>query len=62
VLGVVSILEGPVCVVDCVSAPEGCQRKRPRCVTREVWSKVESSIKQSMEHITLKELVGQTEG
>jgi Rrf2 family protein len=56
VLDAVSILEGPVCVVDCVGAPESCERSGG-CVTREVWGKVERSIKEAMGRITLKELI-----
>ena len=56
VLDIVSVLEGPVSVVDCVDDPHGCSRSSV-CVTREVWSRIESSIKAAMQGITLKELV-----
>lgn len=55
-LDVVTALEGPVCVVDCVDAPEGCSRSTG-CVTRDVWKQVEESIKETMAGITLKKLV-----
>jgi Rrf2 family protein len=55
-LEIVSILEGPVSVVDCVGAPDQCERSGA-CVTRGVWGKIESAIKDSMAKITLKEIV-----
>jgi Rrf2 family protein len=55
-LDVVTVLEGPVCVVDCVDAPEGCVRSTA-CVTRDVWKQVEASIKATLASITLKKLV-----
>ena len=57
-LEIVSILEGPICVVDCVGTPEKCDRSGA-CVTRGVWGKIENGIKESMAQITLKELVDQ---
>ena len=55
-LEIVSILEGPVSVVDCVGTPDKCERSGT-CVTRGVWEKIESGIKDSMAKITLKEIV-----
>ncbi len=55
-LDIVSILEGPVSVVDCVGTPGKCVRSGS-CVTRAAWGKIENGIKESMAKITLKELV-----
>jgi Rrf2 family protein len=55
-LDVVTVLEGPVCVVDCVDDPAGCERSMA-CVSRDVWKRVEDSIRATMAGITLKELV-----
>ena len=55
-LDVISVLEGPICVVDCVDEPETCERS-DTCVTRCVWGRVESAIKETMKGITLTELV-----
>jgi Rrf2 family protein len=55
-LDIVTILEGPVCVVDCVDDPETCVRSTV-CVTRDSWRQVEESIKATMAGITLKKLV-----
>jgi len=55
-LDVISVLEGPICVVDCVDEPATCDRSSV-CVARTVWSRVEDSIKATMKGITLKQLV-----
>jgi Rrf2 family protein len=55
-LEIVSVLEGPVSMVDCVGAPDQCERSGA-CVTRGVWGKIESAIKDSMAKITLQEIV-----
>lgn len=55
-LEIISILEGPVTVVDCVDTAETCDRSSS-CVTREVWKRIEDSLKKTMAGITLQELV-----
>jgi len=55
VLDIMLVLEGPVSVVDCVDDPKGCERSSV-CVTRDVWSRIEASIRSVMKGITLKEL------
>ena len=57
-LEIVSILEGPVSVVDCVGSPDQCERSGA-CVTRGVWGKIETGIKDAMARITLQEIVEQ---
>lgn len=56
VLEIVSALEGPVVLVDCLDKAECCERN-PACVTREVWAQVEDSMKKTMSGITLQDLV-----
>jgi Rrf2 family protein len=55
-LDVINVLEGPICVVDCVDEPESCDRSSV-CVARGVWNKIEASIKATMAEITLKQVV-----
>lgn len=55
-LDVITVLEGPVCVVDCVDEPGICDRSS-QCVARSVWGRIERSIKTTLAGITLKELV-----
>jgi Rrf2 family protein len=57
-LDIISVLEGPVCVVDCVSEPANCDRSSA-CVARSVWGRIETSIHKTMRSITLKELVAE---
>jgi Rrf2 family cysteine metabolism transcriptional repressor len=56
VLEIISILEGPVVVVDCVDASENCARSSS-CVTREVWKQIEDNLRKTMAGITLQDLV-----
>lgn len=56
VLDVVSTLEGPVSVVDCVETPESCNRSSV-CVTRGVWGEIEARLREVMAKITLAELM-----
>lgn len=55
-LDMVTALEGPVCVVDCVGDPAACERSSS-CVARDVWKRVEDSLRVMMAGISLKELV-----
>ena len=56
ILEVISILEGPVTIVDCVDSAENCSRSTT-CVTREVWKLIEDNLKKTMAGITLQQLV-----
>jgi len=58
VLEALTVLEGPVCVVDCVDDPDGCERSS-LCVTRGVWAKLEVAVKEAMKGITVKDLADQ---
>jgi Rrf2 family protein len=53
---IVTILEGPVSVVDCVIAPETCERS-VNCIAREAWNAIEVKLNAAMREITLKDLV-----
>ncbi len=56
VLEIISALEGPIILVDCLDKSENCERNAT-CVTREVWAKIEASMKKTMAGITLQDLV-----
>jgi len=60
VLEIISALEGPIVLVDCLDKPESCNRN-DSCVTREVWGKIGDSMKKTMAGITLQELVNKQE-
>ena len=50
-------IEGPMSLVDCVSKAETCTlAKCGKCVTRDVWEKLSTSINEAADRITLAEL------
>ncbi len=53
---VVPLLEGIITPVECVSNPESCARS-DLCVTREVWSKMKKAIDETLNSVTLQDLV-----
>lgn len=56
ILDVVTTLEGPISIVDCLAEDESCERGA-ECITRDVWREVEDGIKGIMGRITLADLV-----
>ncbi len=57
---VVQLLEGTITPVDCVGNPASCDRS-DLCVTREVWSEVKRAIDETLDSITLQDLVERQE-
>ena len=55
-LDVVEVMEGPVSIVDCVSARDCCPRIAS-CVTREIWTELNSQIREALQKITLQEII-----
>ncbi|TET07756.1 Rrf2 family transcriptional regulator [Candidatus Aerophobetes bacterium] len=53
---VVQALEGPLSPAECVHTPNVCQRVR-FCVTRDIWKKLGEKISQTLESVTLKDMV-----
>ncbi len=53
---VVTILEGPVSVTDCVATPETCPRSLT-CIARAAWSEVDFKLAKALRGITLKQLI-----
>ena len=53
---VVQALEGPLSPAECVDTPNVCQRVR-FCVTRDIWKKLGEKISQTLESVTLKDMV-----
>jgi Rrf2 family cysteine metabolism transcriptional repressor len=60
VLDVWEALEGPLCPVDCLENPQGCDLV-DECVTREVWSRVRDAVSDVLRSVTLEELAGKHE-
>ncbi len=57
---VVSVLDGPLSMVDCVGESDGCARWK-QCVTRDVWSDVTGAVQGVLDEITLADLVRRAE-
>ena len=53
---VVHLLEGVTTPVDCVNDPESCARS-DLCVTREVWGEIKTAIDNTLNSITLQDLI-----
>jgi Rrf2 family transcriptional regulator, cysteine metabolism repressor len=53
---VIEVLEGPICVVDCVNEPDSCSRVAI-CSTRDLWTMLTGKIAEALSGITLADLV-----
>ncbi len=60
VLDIWEALEGPLCPVDCLENPQGCELL-DECVTREVWSRVRDAVSKVLQSETLEALAGKYE-
>ncbi len=52
---VISVLEGPMCLVDCVNDPSVCKRS-DKCVARDVWKETTQKMLQVFSRITLERM------
>jgi Rrf2 family protein len=53
---ILRILEGSLCLVDCVDDPASCDRS-DTCITRDIWSETSKNISQTLESVTLEKMV-----
>jgi Rrf2 family transcriptional regulator, cysteine metabolism repressor len=53
---ILRVLEGPLCLVDCVENPAGCERSAG-CVARDIWCLASKSFSQTLESVTLAKMV-----
>ena len=53
---IVEPLEGGICLVDCVKHPSACSRV-DHCVARDVWATLGEKISETLDSVTLEELV-----
>ena len=53
---VIKVLEGPLSLVECVDTPSVCEKVN-FCVTRDVWKKLGENISQTLESVTLEDMV-----
>ena len=49
---ILQVLEGSLCLVDCVDNPSLCERS-PSCVSRDVWGGASKNLRQTMADTTL---------
>jgi len=53
---ILTVLEGRICLVDCVANPSLCPRSR-HCVPKDVWRDVSETISRSLESFTLGKMI-----
>jgi Rrf2 family protein len=53
---ILQILEGPLCLVDCVDDPALCERS-PSCISREIWGEASKDMQRSLQDTTLAAMV-----
>ena len=53
---IVRVLEGSLCLVDCVENPAVCKRSQT-CTSRDIWSEASNQISQILESMTLDKMV-----
>ncbi len=56
VMDILQVLEGPLCLVDCVEKPAACKRSAI-CISREMWGDVAKGIAKTLESTTLADMV-----
>ena len=53
---IVDVLEGPLCIVDCVDDPALCERSES-CITRNIWKNISQSISDVLDSVSLQDMV-----
>lgn len=53
---IMRVLEGPLCLVDCVENPSSCKRSST-CITRDVWCEASQSFINTLESMTLEKMI-----
>jgi len=53
---ILRVLEGSLCLVDCVDNPSLCERA-PSCVSREIWGETSKGMQQMLENTTLATMI-----
>ena len=53
---ILHVLEGSLCLVDCVDNPSLCERS-PSCISRDIWEEASKSMRQTLEDTTLAAMV-----
>lgn len=53
---ILQVLEGPLCLVDCVDNPALCERSLS-CICRDIWGEASKNMQQTLEDTTLAAMV-----
>ncbi len=53
---ILKVLEGSLCLVECVDNPSFCERSTS-CVSRDIWGEASKNLQQTLENTTLAEMV-----
>jgi Rrf2 family protein len=53
---ILQVLEGSLCLVDCVDNPSLCERS-PSCISRDIWGEASKNMQQTLENTTLAAMV-----
>ena len=53
---ILQVLEGSLCLVDCVDTPSLCERS-PSCISRDIWEEASKGMQQMLENTTLATMV-----
>jgi len=53
---IVQVVEGPLCLVDCVAKPTSCRRTLS-CIARELWVEAAEEMEKVLEKYTLADMV-----
>ena len=53
---ILQVLEGSLCLVDCVDNPSLCERA-PSCISRDIWGEASKNMQQTLEDTTLAAMV-----
>ncbi len=58
---ILQVLEGSLCLVDCVENPSACE-KSAACVARDIWCLAAGNLRQTLESVSLARMVEQHRG
>ena len=53
---IMRVMEGPLCLVDCVENPSSCKRSST-CITRDVWCEASQSFINTLESMNLEKMI-----
>ncbi len=61
VTDILQVLEGSLCLVDCVENPSACE-KSTNCVARDIWCLASGNLRQTLASVTLAQLMEKQRG